>query len=380
VQDKNLKQIFIKSGFRWSNKYISGTQVNGFSTFEGGNEDILPTEYGLIQKFIKSLIGTSSVLLAVQETNSISLYIEEAQIKDLQGARLIAVSDGVVGGKALLEGGIGTSYPESIVEYEGRVYGYSDNKATAWRYSRQGMTPISKENFRANDFEILTKKLLAEVNPTYVFGGFDPVNKEEFLVTPVFTVQQQQTLQTDPSQKRIVGETMTFNEKKNQWVSNYQFNAEYYSKVGASVFVSFNGGQLWIHDLNALCGNFYGVQYQAEIHLVFNIAPKMVKTWVACGFKSSDSWDWIKIQTISNFYSPIGQETSVLADEFTNEEAVFWAAIPKDIHTPYIDFAIVNGDSMRGEILHVIITNSLTSKVILSHVFARALESPVTQK
>lgn len=380
IQDKDLKQQFYVSGFRWSNKYISGTYINGLSAFEGSNNDILPTEYGLIQKFIKSLIGTSSVLLAVQQTQSISIYVEESQIKDLQGARLIAISDGVVGGKALLEGGYGTNYPESIVENEGRVYGYADNKATAWRYSRDGMKPISKEGFRTNDFEILTKLLLSQVNPTYVFGGFDPVNKEEYLVTPVTTVYQQPILGTDPDQLRVVGETMTFNEKRNNWVSNYEYNAEFYSKVGSSVFISFNNGQLWIQDINPICNNFYGVQHSAKIKAVFNISPKSVKVWVVAGHKSSNAWLWSFIETVSNFYSPTGQETNILDSEFINEEGVFWAEMRKDLNTPYISNPIINGNDMRGEVLRVTIENSSTNKEVLYHIFAKVLLSSPTQK
>ncbi len=283
-------------------------------------------------------------------------------------------ADGVIGGKSYLADNFGTSYPESIVEYEGRVYGYADNKSASFRYSRDGMTEISKYG-RINDFKTLTKGLLSQTTPTYVFGGFDPVNGE-FLLTPVYS-------QTELGvQVRNPQETFTFNADSDKWTSNYNYPADMYAKVGGNLFIAFAFGTLWLQDQNPICNNFFGVQYNSQIKAVFNIEPKMIKVWLMAGMKATDAWSWDSIETISNFYSPTGQSTNLIPSDFSNFEGVFEAAMLRNVKTAYMDAvtALINGDVMRGEILHVTITNKATTYSILYHIFTRSQSSLPTQR
>ena len=374
IYDPDLHQVIYNAGIRWSGKYQSGTFINNLSNFQPLDNDSLQEQNGLIQKMVPSFIGASSVLFVIQTIQSTSIYIEEAMTKDNKGETFLSISEGVIGGKSQLEGNFGTSYPESIVEYGGRIYGFSDNQSTAFRYSRDGMVAIGKQYLRENDFKVLTKLLTSQVNPTYVFGGFDAVSKEQYVLTPVLTDQ------AGGVQTRQYQESLSFNEKTNSWGSNYNFQSEFYSKVGSNVFVSFNNGNLWVQGVSAVMNNFYGQQFISIIKAVFKVSPRTIKTWIVAGSNGTEAWVWSSITTVPDFYSPGGQETNILDTEFSNFEGAFWAAMNKDLNSPYVVNPIIDGNDMRSEVLHCTLTNTITSKSVLFHIFVRALISLPTQK
>jgi len=105
------------------------------------------------------------------------MYLGETQIIDNSDQTLLATSGRIIGTTRDLRGGYGTNHPESIVENDGRVYWYDEQRGALVRYAANGLTAISDYKFRAffNRLSSYTKNLP-------VIGGFDRL-RSEYLVT-----------------------------------------------------------------------------------------------------------------------------------------------------------------------------------------------------
>ncbi len=84
--------------------------------------------------------------------------------------------------------------------------------------------------------------------------------------------------------------TLSYSEGVQGWPSFYSFNPDYMIGMN-NYFYSFNGGNLYRHNVNELRNNFYGVQYNSVLQSVFNDAPLENKLFKTLNLEGDDSWD-----------------------------------------------------------------------------------------
>jgi len=139
------KQITNKVTVRWSNSVTLGSENNGASLFDYSDFTDLPFELGSIQRLmlVNKIESEGTVMLAIGEQETASLYLGESQVFDNSGASFLAKSTNVVGNVNVLRGSYGTLNPESVAEYLGQVFWFDSSKGSVIRYDVNGLVPIS---------------------------------------------------------------------------------------------------------------------------------------------------------------------------------------------------------------------------------------------
>ncbi len=140
------------SAFRFSDQYISSTEINGTNAFQPLNEKQLNTDYGLMEKM--QVINNDVLKLIFGNSNQVSIYVRQAALQLSQGSgTLIGVADSVAGEAHIIQRTLGTNNAESIgVNDEGDMMGYDENEGVVWISSGNGLIQISDRG-KKNDWK-----------------------------------------------------------------------------------------------------------------------------------------------------------------------------------------------------------------------------------
>lgn len=84
--------------------------------------------------------------------------------------------------------------------------------------------------------------------------------------------------------------TVTYSESSEGWPSFYSFIPDYMIGMN-NYFYTFNGGDLYRHNVNETRNNFYGVNYPSRLKSVFNTSPLENKIFKIINLEGSHSWD-----------------------------------------------------------------------------------------
>lgn len=194
----------------YSNVILQGTETNGLSTFEALSQTNLPLDLKQIMRLIlaSKVQAEGTVMVAIGEQETASIYIGEAQIFDNTGNSFLATTTGVIGNVNVMKGSYGTINPESAFRWKGDVAFFDANKGAWVRYSVNGLFTISA-NKMSRYFRKVGQDILAyqrdqtEYNqaspelPLRVLGGVDPFHEEFLCYTPKMYLNPKNTILTD---------------------------------------------------------------------------------------------------------------------------------------------------------------------------------------
>lgn len=370
-----LGEVHKSNFFAWSNTFIPGTSVNGLSTFEAANQNDIPNECGPIRKLILTtkVQDEGSVMLGVCELQTVSIYLGETRISDSTGAtQFLAASSGVVGTINPLIGSYGTTNPESIIEYLGLIFGIDINNGVMWQYSANGLDPVSRHKQSRFFKRYSLAYAQASTGNLDNINGFhhiptciDPFHKEVICTLPALIYQNYAT--TLPSYSSVpsyatsiidrfdifdeLGKTMFYKFEENQWGCNHEFMGEWYDYIENTMF-GFNNGYLYIHNNNTTNWNtFYGTQYPIRICTTGNLNPSALKQLNNIAIESNVVPDF----TVAMTDYPNTQITDLTADDYTDEEGIFYATFFKDRLSPNAtgtaDEKMRNGDDLTSMVI-----------------------------
>lgn len=179
----DTKPAHKKTSVCFSNVILLGSQTNGLSSFDVLDQVQLPYELSSIQKLqlVSKIEAEGTVMLAIGEQETASIYLGETQVFDNSGSSFLAKSSGVIGNVNVLRGSYGTINPESVVRYMGLVYWFDANRGAVVSYSQNGLFPISSNKmqkyFRKVGQDVLNKSLK-------LYGGIDPYHNEVLMYVP----------------------------------------------------------------------------------------------------------------------------------------------------------------------------------------------------
>jgi hypothetical protein len=161
-----------------------------------------------------------------------------------------------------------------------------------------------------------------------------------------------------PSDYDYLYETVAFSETKKRWSTFYSYVPDFMVSNNISL-ITFKNGQLYTHNSNSVYNNFYGEQFTQRIRFVSNQSPEMIKFY-----------NNINIQATSRFLMPeatnqFGQATSLIEDDFIDDEGVFKASLLRDSNTPNVDNPLLEGDEMRCHSMVISLENTDTELVKL---------------
>lgn len=340
--DKQLKRTTL---FRYSDKLIEDSKVNGLCTFEELNSLDVPNDYGPIRR----LVGFDTLIVFVNERRPSVCYIEQRTFQNSTGEVQVMLSEDYINNPRRLEGDFGSTHPESVFKYGSEAYWFSDLKGCHVRYNNSnGMFPISQNKARTY---FLTKGK-EYMSAGLVHGGIDPTFKLALL--------------------SFADQTIGYNYVSDTYAGFYSFVPERYSYINTDMY-SFKDGVLWKHNSNDVYANFYGAQYKPSLNVVFNEQQNAQKIFNNITEESNVVWAAPEISNQN------GQSSRLIDADFELIENVYCADILGD-YANAIDqreALYYSGQLMTSNVLRVKIESNSTNLSILRFI---TLYSQINQR
>ena len=361
---------------RFSNVYTTGTANNGLSTFEALNYKTVPLGMGSIQKLQLASKTTEQgvIMLAIGSYQTASCYLGEVQVVGASQNAFLAQDVAVIGTINVLKGMLGTTQPETVVEYLGVIFWYDLNNGQIAQYSSNGIFPISSfkmerlfKNY-AKGYLATSTATLDSINgfhhiPSYV----DPFHKEFGISLPGLITENSAELLpsyvTTPSYASSVvnrfdisdnlAKTVVFHLQENQWKSDYQFMAEQYEYFENRMF-GFKNGALYEFNTNTSTWNtWFGTQYPVRICWVVNQPLSGLKDMAEIVIEGSQAPNYTALYTTL----PNTQITDLTSADYTSQEGIFYGRFLRDRLSPNAsgtaDQKLYTGDVILSQIPQV---------------------------
>ena len=118
--------------------------------------------------------------------------------------------------------------------------------------------------------------------------------------------------------------TLTYDEDVQGFPSFYTYNPDWMIGMN-NYFYTFNGGNLYRHNVNPVRNNFYGVQYSSTLQGVFNDLPLENKLFKTLNLEGDDSWE-------ANMRTDI-QDTGYIDDAWFEKKEQSWYAFVRNTGT-----------------------------------------------
>jgi hypothetical protein len=168
--------------------------------------------------------------------------------------------------------------------------------------------------------------------------------------------------------------TFSFNEIRNGYTSFFSYYPEWIANAQELIY-TWKNGQLYKHDNAASYSNFYGIQGDAYLMVVFNPNLYQKKSWNSLTEVASAIWSVPNMYTNTYTYGTTKQQSSLGEAEFTLLEANPTAAIKRDANS---SGGKINGNYMKGNWLVVKFQKTNANNLVnLSEVSCRYTDSPL---
>jgi len=272
------------NGLIYSGIYNSTSGVNKLNEFnmaEAITKDLNPS-YGSIQ----ALKTRDTNVVAFCEDKVFKILANKDALYNADGNVNITASNAVLGDATGFAGDFGiSSNPESLAVDGYRMYFTDKQRNKVLRLSMDGLTPISDVG--------MTSYFRDNLKPTHeLIGSFDEIKGEYNLSlkhipsTPTYDKASGGITWTSSV---YIDKTISFNEKSKGWVSFKSFIPQ----AGLSIndeYLTATAGKVWSHhDDTVAANNFYGIQYDSSIDILFNDNPGSVKSFAAINYEGTQA-------------------------------------------------------------------------------------------
>ena len=345
VEDSTTQQHRFNS-LLYSGVFNSRTGVNNtnqFSVAEDITRSVDPS-VGSIQK----LYAEDTNLIIFQESKVSRALIDKDAIYSAEGQPMTTSGAAVIGQVQQYAGNYGISTnPESFAVYGYRKYFVDKNQNVVLRLSQDGITEISA--YGMIDFFRDNLSLIGSTGR--IIGGWDMYNKQY-----VVSLQPPDTEEF---------QTLAFDEDCTGWTSRFSFKPSLSGSLRNSFYTfktsTAEHGTLWRHyaDPNTTLVNycnFYGVQYDANVTLIFNPESSVSKNFNTLNYEGSTGWALEALYSDSDIAVQIGAtvnavnlaalENQLFVNNFKRKENKYFGTIINI--TPPTYGEVIYGNSMNG--------------------------------
>ena len=268
-KEERLNNNLIFSGI--FNSTSGFNQLNQFIQAEAITKTLDP-QSGPIQK----LFARETDLLAFCEDKVVKILADKDALYNANGNSQLTASNNVLG-QAIIPSSFGMfgigKHPESFASYGYRAYFTDGPKGKVLRLSADGVTPISNygmDDFFQNNLPLNNK----------IFGFYDNSNGTYNVAL--------NTLDSESIVEYGNNTTISFEEASNGWSSRKSYVPENGISIDTKLY-SFKNGLIWEHDKNSLYNNFYGIQYNSYLTLLFNEEFNSVKGFKTINYTGTES-------------------------------------------------------------------------------------------
>lgn len=349
----NPTQLRKETQTRFGLKFLEDSLFIGINTFLERNQFIYPSEYGRIRAMVNTsnaqVESVGNVLIIIGEQEAWSVYVNRTTLEDLSGRSQVSISDKVLGSFNTLLGSHGTLNPESISKESGKVLWWNAKRGVWVRYSRDGLTEISKytmKNWFKDLGDLLTQYYYTGTKPK-VLSVFDDYHEE--WLTLIDHSSLPGTFKGYSAYKCV-----SFSERNadKRWKSVWEYSPDLFASIDNEVY-SIIGSKIHIHEQGADFGSIYGAKKDTILQLVANTDPRKNKVWKSLAITASDRWEFPSILGDWKSNSGTRQETEIALAQLKELEGTFWTAMNRNANTPNSATGIVNGDEMRSKVLTI---------------------------
>tara|TARA_R110000868_G_scaffold18433_5_gene81011 strand:- start:63 stop:1589 length:1527 start_codon:yes stop_codon:yes gene_type:complete len=336
IVEDNINQQHRKSSLIYSGIFNSRTGINNTNQFSVG-EDItrsLDPYNGSIQK----LYSENTNLTIFQEFKVSRALIDKDAVYSAEGEPMTTSGSQVIGQVQAYAGNYGiATNPESFAVYGYRKYFTDRNQGAVLRLSQDGITEISE--YGMSNFFRDTLSVLDDSN--LILGMWDMHNKEYVL-----------SLQNTNGSYN----TLSFDEDVQGWTSFYDYKPNHGDSL-RNDFYTFKYGKIWKHYATSVNrGNFYTLNHDSTVHLVFNPDVSVIKTFKTVNYEGRSGWEVTNFYTetdtslpitgAQNIYTLADMESQLFANSFKKKETKYFANL---INTsPATNGEIIWGESIMG--------------------------------
>lgn len=359
----NSTQVRKRTAVQWSNVIVEGTETNGLNSFDALDEKILPLDLGTLQKLqlTSKVQEQGSVMLAIGEQSTASLYLGEVQVVSADTNAFLASAPNVIGTVNVLKGDFGTTMPTSVTEYRGNVSWLDINNGRVIQYSSNGLFPISNykltrfwKNWCEKFLSLTAAQIEALGGRPFIFSIVDPYHDELLFSLPKLSNTPPKGYLPDyPSivypfdildyQEKV----MVYDLKESRWLRGDPFYPEGFATIQNQLY-SFNQGQVWMHNQYDNQCKIYNTQYQPSVMCISNTAPTKPKVYHNTAIESN------LCPTFMYFYNdyPIQQASDLVDFSFRNVEGNYCANILRNKLVPtaigYNTNGLLTAEPMRN--------------------------------
>jgi hypothetical protein len=363
VQDRTSLQQYFSTLFRYSEPYQVGTNINNINRFYPANLDEFDKRFGSVVR----LKQHGRQLRVHQERKSGVVGVYGQFIKDQTGTNQLVTTDQIITQNNIqyydFDGGLGNQ-PSGLVSNGFVDYIPDPVKGVIWRLSQDGGISITTE-FKVQTWSgnNLSNYL---TNNNYAYGGYSKI----IGCWNVKKDKEPEYICTLQSGSGLTGYTIAFNEKRNAFTSFYDFNPDFII-CAENELVSFNNGNLYIHNNSSAYNNFYGTQYQSALTIVCNQGNNYRKEFGSLGYNSNQIWT---APNMGDVQTALGQQSNlVIQDMEDTGDGVYVAAFWAD-NTG--NNGVVDGNYLKGVWASVKLSLISSNFAYIQGIYISILDSP----
>jgi hypothetical protein len=294
-----------KTGLIHSGIYNSTSGVNSLNQFiqaESITKDMNPT-YGSIQK----LYTTDGNIVAFHEDRVMKILAQKDALYNAGGGKNVAISSNFLGSDEpyATTHGISTNPESFAVDSFGRQYFADRSRSSICRLSQSGIDAISTYGMKDwfdDHLNSYTTKILGSFDEkkglynVTIFGAItDDVSDKSYTDNEELTegpCDCNEVVSGDftysNSDLTYFGRTLSFSEETKGWTTFKSFVPE----DGVSInneYYTFKNGNIYKHHSNSTRNNFYGVQFDSSVSVIFNDEPASVKSFMTINYEGSQA-------------------------------------------------------------------------------------------
>jgi competence protein ComGC len=329
------------SGLIYSGIFNSRTGFNATNQFSVG-EDITRTidpSNGSIQR----LYAEDTNLIIFQESKVSKSLIDKDAVYSAEGNASLTTRNLVIGQNVAFAGEYGISTdPESFAVNGYRKYFTDKRENVVCRLSMDGITIISNNGM--TDF--FRDKLATSEK---IRGGWDAHNKQ-------YVLSIEGGSDKEGAESYI---TTAFDETTKGWVSLFDYKPNNIVSLNNNFYTSHQGKLYKHYELQPSStnrGNFYGVNYDSEVTILFNAQPSIIKNFQTINYEGDSGWQVkslitnedqaleIKPNTLSSSLAEL--QNNNLVNNFKKKEDKYFASITNASNSQFGE--VIWGSSSSG--------------------------------
>jgi|13_taG_2_1085334.scaffolds.fasta_scaffold00485_5 hypothetical protein len=368
--EANYSEEYRKYGLIFSGLYNSRTginELNRFSLADGITKELEPN-YGGIQK----LHALDTNLLAFTEDKVFRILADKDALFNADEGVNVTATNLVLGQAMVYQGNYGIStHPESFAYFGNNIY-FTDAK----RGVVMQLTPANGQLFpiSSNGMSNFFRDRIGIADK--LIGAYDGAKK-------LYVISMQGYNELDPAigSETLLNETsnatLGYSLKGQYWTSRYSFIPESGLTLN-NKFYTFKNGKIYLHNSDTSGrNNFYGVQYNSEVEVIFNDNPTYISDYLSMNYEGSQDWEVVSI--LADQEENIVTDARIMDNLWFFKEGKYHAAIVGTVPV----FIVEPGSSPNADGFYPLIqdTNNTQDVAGVKGFFAKVrLRNPDTDK